>query len=189
MCCVFYDALVFGNLKSIFRALTQHTAIFVSLYNVNYTLGVGVEILSVSAIEILWWLTNFLFSGFYWGGDGACGTQPFEMGISWSTRCWWFVNRAKRLTIAVELVANPSMIFIDEPTASLDARSASIVMWTVRNIVNTGRTLVCTIHQPNIDIFELFDEVSISNLITVFVYLELVILLSSPYLLPFDMLN
>ena len=31
-------------------------------------------------------------------------------------------------------------------------------MRTVRNIVNTGRTIVCTIHQPSIDIFEAFDE-------------------------------
>ena len=40
----------------------------------------------------------------------------------------------------------------------LDARAAAIVMRTVRNIVNTGRTIVCTIHQPSIDIFESFDE-------------------------------
>ena len=42
--------------------------------------------------------------------------------------------------------------------AGLDARAAAIVMRTVRNIVNTGRTIVCTIHQPSIDIFESFDE-------------------------------
>ena len=42
--------------------------------------------------------------------------------------------------------------------AGLDARAAAIVMRTVRNIVDTGRTIVCTIHQPSIDIFESFDE-------------------------------
>ena len=42
--------------------------------------------------------------------------------------------------------------------SGLDARAAAIVMRTVRNIVNTGRTIVCTIHQPSIDIFEAFDE-------------------------------
>ena len=36
----------------------------------------------------------------------------------------------------------------------LDARAAAIVMRTVRNTVDTGRTVVCTIHQPSIDIFE-----------------------------------
>lgn len=67
-------------------------------------------------------------------------------------------EQRKRLTIAVELVANPSIIFMDEPTSGLDARAAAIVMRAVRNTVNTGRTVVCTIHQPSIDIFESFDE-------------------------------
>ncbi|XP_040380034.1 ABC transporter G family member 37-like isoform X2 [Oryza brachyantha] len=67
-------------------------------------------------------------------------------------------EQRRRLTIAVELVANPSIIFMDEPTSGLDARGAAIVMRTVRNLVNTGKTIVCTIHQPSIDIFETFDE-------------------------------
>ncbi|KAL0554085.1 hypothetical protein IC582_007996 [Cucumis melo] len=75
---------------------------------------------------------------------------PGQNGLSTEQR--------KRLTIAVELVANPSIIFMDEPTSGLDARAAAIVMRTVRNTVDTGRTVVCTIHQPSIDIFEAFDE-------------------------------
>uniref|UniRef100_A0A7N2R4L1 ABC transporter domain-containing protein n=1 Tax=Quercus lobata TaxID=97700 RepID=A0A7N2R4L1_QUELO len=75
---------------------------------------------------------------------------PSENGLSTEQR--------KRLTIAVELVANPSILFMDEPTSGLDARAAAIVMRTVRNTVDTGRTVVCTIHQPSIDIFEAFDE-------------------------------
>lgn len=53
-------------------------------------------------------------------------------------------EQCKRLTIAVELVANPSIIFMDEPNSGLDARAAAIVMRTVRNTVDTGRTVVCT---------------------------------------------
>ncbi|GAV84106.1 ABC_tran domain-containing protein/ABC2_membrane domain-containing protein/PDR_assoc domain-containing protein, partial [Cephalotus follicularis] len=67
-------------------------------------------------------------------------------------------EQRKRLTVAVELVANPTIIFMDEPTSGLDARAAAIVMRSVRNTVDTGRTVVCTIHQPSIDIFEAFDE-------------------------------
>ncbi|CAA6672145.1 unnamed protein product [Spirodela intermedia] len=73
-------------------------------------------------------------------------------------------EQRKRFTVAVELVANPSIIFMDEPTSGLDARSAAIVMRTVRNTVNTGRTVVCTIHQPSIDIFESFDELILMKL-------------------------
>ncbi|KAL8130556.1 LOW QUALITY PROTEIN: hypothetical protein V2J09_019711 [Rumex salicifolius] len=67
-------------------------------------------------------------------------------------------EQRKRLTIAVELVSNPSVIFMDEPTTGLDARAAAIVMRAVKNVTETGRTVVCTIHQPSIDIFEAFDE-------------------------------
>ncbi|KAJ1284255.1 hypothetical protein BS78_03G191100 [Paspalum vaginatum] len=81
---------------------------------------------------------------------GALVGLPGVSGLSTEQR--------KRLTIAVELVANPSIIFMDEPTSGLDARAAAIVMRAVRNTVNTGRTVVCTIHQPSIDIFEAFDE-------------------------------
>ncbi|XVE89504.1 hypothetical protein DITRI_Ditri20bG0002000 [Diplodiscus trichospermus] len=67
-------------------------------------------------------------------------------------------EQCKRLTIAVELVANPSVISMDEPTTGLDARAAAIVMRAVKNVADTGRTIVCTIHQPSIDIFEALDE-------------------------------
>ncbi|PWA42502.1 plant PDR ABC transporter associated [Artemisia annua] len=52
------------------------------------------------------------------------------------------IEQRKRLTIAVELVTNPSIIFMDEPTSGLDARAAAIVMRTVRNTVDTGRTVL-----------------------------------------------
>jgi len=68
-------------------------------------------------------------------------------------------EQRKRLTIVVELVSNPSIIFMDEPTSGLDARAAAIVMRAVKNVAGTGRTVVCTIHQPSIEIFEAFDEV------------------------------
>ena len=55
-------------------------------------------------------------------------------------------EQRKRLTIPVELVANPSIIFMDEPTTGMDARAAAIVMRTIRNTVDTGRNVVYMIH-------------------------------------------
>uniref|UniRef100_A0A0E0FCJ3 ABC transporter domain-containing protein n=1 Tax=Oryza meridionalis TaxID=40149 RepID=A0A0E0FCJ3_9ORYZ len=81
--------------------------------------------------------------------DVLVGT-PQKNGLSMEQR--------KRLTIAVELVSNPSVILMDEPTTGLDTRSAAIVIRAVKNICKTGRTVVCTIHQPSTEIFEAFDE-------------------------------
>lgn len=64
----------------------------------------------------------------------------------------------KRLSIGVELVANPSIIFLDEPTTGLDARSAAIVIDCLHAISRTQRTVMVTVHQPSMDIFESFDQ-------------------------------
>uniref|UniRef100_A0A0E0JZ33 ABC transporter domain-containing protein n=1 Tax=Oryza punctata TaxID=4537 RepID=A0A0E0JZ33_ORYPU len=50
-------------------------------------------------------------------------------------------EQRKRLTIAVELVANPSIIFMDEPTSGLDARAAAIVMRTLLLLKRGGRVI------------------------------------------------
>uniref|UniRef100_H3G5P1 ABC transporter domain-containing protein n=1 Tax=Phytophthora ramorum TaxID=164328 RepID=H3G5P1_PHYRM len=68
------------------------------------------------------------------------------------------VEQMKRLTIGVELAAQPSVIFLDEPTSGLDARSAKIIMDGVRKVADSGRTIICTIHQPSAEVFYLFDR-------------------------------
>uniref|UniRef100_K3WZK2 ABC transporter domain-containing protein n=1 Tax=Globisporangium ultimum (strain ATCC 200006 / CBS 805.95 / DAOM BR144) TaxID=431595 RepID=K3WZK2_GLOUD len=68
------------------------------------------------------------------------------------------VEQMKRLTIGVELAAQPSVLFLDEPTSGLDARSAKLIMDGVRKVANSGRTIVCTIHQPSSEVFFLFDR-------------------------------
>jgi len=64
----------------------------------------------------------------------------------------------KRLTIGVELTANPSILFADEPTTGLDARAAAIVVRVMKRIAATGRTIVATIHQPSAEVFFSFDQ-------------------------------
>ena len=53
----------------------------------------------------------------------------------------------KRLSIAVELVANPAVMFMDEPTSGLDGHAAAVVMRVTRSVASMKRTIVCTIHQ------------------------------------------
>ena len=57
------------------------------------------------------------------------------------------LEQRKRLSIAVELVANPSVVFMDEPTSGLDGHAAAVVMRVTRAVANMQRTIVCTIHQ------------------------------------------
>ena len=67
-------------------------------------------------------------------------------------------EQKKRLSIAAELAASPSILFLDEPTSGLDARAALLVMSALRRIANTGRTIVATIHQPSSTIFDMFGK-------------------------------
>eukprot|EP00403_Amphidinium_massartii_P008428 CAMPEP_0178426162 /NCGR_PEP_ID=MMETSP0689_2-20121128/29096_1 /TAXON_ID=160604 /ORGANISM="Amphidinium massartii, Strain CS-259" /LENGTH=1373 /DNA_ID=CAMNT_0020047847 /DNA_START=36 /DNA_END=4154 /DNA_ORIENTATION=+ len=68
------------------------------------------------------------------------------------------VEQAKRVTIGVEIVANPSILFLDEPTSGLDARAAMLIVKVIRRLASSGRTVICTIHQPSASIFESFDS-------------------------------
>ena len=67
-------------------------------------------------------------------------------------------GETKRLAVAVELVSNSPVVFLDEPTTALDSRSAATLMRALRRVVETGRTVVCTVHQPSAEIFFLFDR-------------------------------
>jgi energy-coupling factor transporter ATP-binding protein EcfA2 len=67
-------------------------------------------------------------------------------------------GQLKLVTIAVELVANPSVLFLDEPTSGLDAPSAFRIMTAVKRISHTGRSVLCTIHQPSSELFFMFDR-------------------------------
>ncbi|EQC25047.1 hypothetical protein SDRG_17068, partial [Saprolegnia diclina VS20] len=64
----------------------------------------------------------------------------------------------KRLTIGVELASNASILFLDEPTSGLDARAALRIMKGLTEVAKSGRTVVCTIHQPSSEVFKMFDQ-------------------------------
>jgi len=68
-------------------------------------------------------------------------------------------GQRKRTSVGVELVTNPKLVFLDEPTSGLDSDSAMQCVKLLKSIARKGATVLCTIHQPSSEVFELFDMV------------------------------
>jgi ABC-type multidrug transport system ATPase subunit len=64
----------------------------------------------------------------------------------------------RRVSIGVQLLANPSVLFLDEPTTGLDATSAFQLVCTLKMLAQKGRTIATTIHRPRSEIWNLFDN-------------------------------
>lgn len=85
-------------------------------------------------------------------GLGRCRNTPIRPGGSISG------GERKRVCVASEMLTNPSLIFLDEPTSGLDSTAASVLVKILQDLAKIGRTVVCTIHQPNASIFSTFDS-------------------------------
>jgi ABC-type multidrug transport system ATPase subunit len=81
--------------------------------------------------------------------EAMIGTTESGLGIS--------VEERKRLTIGVELVAKPKLLFLDEPTSGLDAQASYNIMRFMRKLADQGQAILCTIHQPSSQLFAFFD--------------------------------
>uniref|UniRef100_A0A673W0S9 ATP-binding cassette, sub-family G (WHITE), member 2a n=1 Tax=Salmo trutta TaxID=8032 RepID=A0A673W0S9_SALTR len=84
--------------------------------------------------------------------DSRVGTQLIR-GISGGER--------KRTNIGMELIIDPPVLFLDEPTTGLDASTANSVLLLLKRMSSHGRTIILSIHQPRYSIYRLFDSLTL----------------------------
>ncbi|KAL0970611.1 hypothetical protein UPYG_G00244410 [Umbra pygmaea] len=84
--------------------------------------------------------------------DSRVGTQLIR-GISGGER--------KRTNIGMELIIDPTVLFLDEPTTGLDASTANSVLLLLKRMSSHGRTIILSIHQPRYSIYRLFDSLTL----------------------------
>uniref|UniRef100_A0A8D0FWI7 Broad substrate specificity ATP-binding cassette transporter ABCG2 n=1 Tax=Strix occidentalis caurina TaxID=311401 RepID=A0A8D0FWI7_STROC len=84
--------------------------------------------------------------------DSKVGTQ-FTRGVSGGER--------KRTNIGMELITDPAILFLDEPTTGLDASTANAVLLLLKRMAKQGKTIIFSIHQPRYSIFRLFDNLTL----------------------------
>ena len=68
-------------------------------------------------------------------------------------------GQRKRLNISLELIREPSVLFVDEPTSGLSSRDSENVMDLLKELTQKGKLIFVVIHQPSSDIFKMFDKI------------------------------
>ena len=79
--------------------------------------------------------------------------SPLEKTISGGQR--------KRLNIGLELLREPAILFVDEPTSGLSSRDSENIMDLLKELALRGKMIFVVIHQPSSDIFKMFDTLII----------------------------
>ncbi|XP_013402842.1 ATP-binding cassette sub-family G member 5 [Lingula anatina] len=94
-----------------------------------------------------------------------------EMGLRpvRNTRIGGMVERGisggekRRVTIAIQLLQNPQMLLLDEPTTGLDSFTAHYLVQTLAELAQRNKIVLCTIHQPRSELYKTFDQVGIMS--------------------------
>jgi ABC-type multidrug transport system ATPase subunit len=72
-------------------------------------------------------------------------------------------GQRKRLNIALELIREPSILFVDEPTSGLSSKDSENVMDLLRELALKGKLIFVVIHQPSSEIYKMFDRIIIMD--------------------------
>ncbi|KAJ9708354.1 hypothetical protein PVL29_000412 [Vitis rotundifolia] len=135
-------------------AYVRQEDLFFSQLTVRETLSLAAELqlLELSSVEDRdEYVNNLLYKlGLVSCADSNVGDAKVR-GISGGEK--------KRLSLACELIASPSVIFADEPTTGLDAFQAEKVMETLQQLAQDGHTVICSIHQPRSSVYGKFDDI------------------------------
>jgi len=70
-------------------------------------------------------------------------------------------GQRKRLNIALELIREPTILFVDEPTSGLSSVDSEIVMNLLKEQTYRGKLIIINIHQPSSDLYKMFDKIMI----------------------------
>ncbi|MCB0481179.1 MAG: ATP-binding cassette domain-containing protein [Flavobacteriales bacterium] len=70
-------------------------------------------------------------------------------------------GQRKRLNIGLELIREPALMFVDEPTSGLSSRDSQNIMDLLKELSLKGKLIYVVIHQPSSDIFKMFDKLMI----------------------------
>lgn len=72
-------------------------------------------------------------------------------------------GQRKRLNIALELMRQPSVLFVDEPTSGLSSIDSEKVMLLLKRQILKGKVVIVNIHQPSSDLFKLLDKMLVMD--------------------------
>ncbi|XP_008590328.1 PREDICTED: ATP-binding cassette sub-family G member 5 [Galeopterus variegatus] len=67
----------------------------------------------------------------------------------------------RRVSIAAQLLQNPKVMLLDEPTTGLDCMTANHIIVLLAQLARRNRIVILTIHQPRSELFQLFDKIAI----------------------------
>ncbi len=73
-------------------------------------------------------------------------------------------GQRKRVNIGLELIREPAVLFVDEPTSGLSSRDSQNIMDLLKELTLKGKLIFVVIHQPSSDIFKMFDKLLILDL-------------------------
>jgi ABC-type multidrug transport system ATPase subunit len=72
-------------------------------------------------------------------------------------------GQRKRLNCGLELIREPSVLFVDEPTSGLSSRDSENIMDLLKELALKGKLIFVVIHQPSSEIFKMFDKLMITD--------------------------